>query len=71
MKLISIASVALTIPTLTEKEVPEVTFATAPMSRNPYCLPDSSLTPDVESLATANWFPIAMPPVIISAYSLI
>jgi len=62
MKLMFIESTALTIPTLTENVVPVVTFAAEPMSRNPYCLPDNPFTPVVESLATANWFPINMFP---------
>ena len=36
-----VGNTALTIPTLTENEVPKATFAAVPMIRNPYCLPDN------------------------------
>ena len=67
MKVMLIESTALTIPTRTENVVPAVTFAAAPIIRKPYCLPITPFTPDVESLATVNWFPIAMLPETISA----
>ena len=45
---------AFRIPTLMENVVPAVTFATAPIILNPYCLPEKPFAPVVESLATAN-----------------